>query len=43
MSKGLHIAGAAVVVALIVLVYLSSASARRLRDEGAFGSPIQTD
>ncbi|MGA3023045.1 MAG: hypothetical protein ABSE66_09670 [Thermoplasmata archaeon] len=43
MSKGLIIGAVAVVLALLVLVYLSSASTRRLRDEGAFGSPIQTD
>jgi uncharacterized membrane protein YhaH (DUF805 family) len=36
--------GALAVLALLaVLIYASSASVRRLRDEGAFGSPVTTD
>jgi uncharacterized membrane protein YhaH (DUF805 family) len=42
-NRGVLIGAALVVLVLFVLVYASSASVRRLRDEGAFGSPIPTD
>jgi uncharacterized membrane protein YhaH (DUF805 family) len=42
-SRGLLLGALIVVALLAILIYASSASARRLRDEGAFGSPVATD
>jgi uncharacterized membrane protein YhaH (DUF805 family) len=42
-NRGLLLGAALAVLVLLVLIYASSAGVRRLRDEGAFGSPIATD